>query len=98
MAKGANWKRITESGLITDKPCTLLAIGITVSVAGAQISIYDGRDADVGRLLGEPKTASQLTNWMSFGCGFDMENGIFITLGTNVDEVTAAFTYNDCEG
>ena len=76
---------------ISNKRCCLLDLAITPSAAGAGIvTLYDGFN-NTGRIKLVLSSIASLSITHSFSHGLCFNNGLYVTLGTNITSVTAVF-------
>lgn len=93
-ARGHGWTHLVADGSCGRGRCILFGIIIRVSVAGAAVTVYDGQDAS-GRLVAVIEAAANLSWAVEFAGGLRIEDGIYVDLGTNVDDVLVVWDAAD---
>ncbi len=89
--KSSRFKRVTADTLVYEKGCLLQALTLLVSTTGGDIAVYDGQDANSGRLIGTFKATANVSNCITFGGGIRCERGLFVDVGSNVSEALLCF-------
>jgi len=83
---GYDWRRITASQNVHVGPVTVGGLILAADGVGtADVTIYDGRDAG-GREFGTFRTPVDRSESHGFPAPAHFEQGIFITIGSNVEE------------
>jgi len=81
------WERRTTSGLVTPGPVSLTRLVILSNATSDGVTVYDGRDAPSGHLIGEFQGEAYVSTPIVFNPPIYCENGIYLSLDTNVVEV-----------
>ncbi|GAH98244.1 unnamed protein product, partial [marine sediment metagenome] len=87
---GHGWQYITADRIVNEGETLLYQILINASADGGDISVYEGLDAQSGRLVG---TFVSLQNHMSSinFHGIFLDRGLFIDVGTSITGVLVIY-------
>ena len=92
MSHASSWDRVTADTEVYHGACVLRMVNIKTSAAGGDVTLYDGLDAVSGRKIITLVGKNNETNPIVFGRrGIAIENGLFVDVGSNVDEVLLVF-------
>ena len=80
------WTNVTGDTLITTSPGYLNGVVVLASVAGGDVTVYDGRDATNGRKVGTFKGAANISRPIIFTPSLLCENGVYVDVGSNITE------------
>lgn len=82
---GHGWTRLTTDDQIGRGATVLYGVYVRVSVTGSTITLYDG-NSTAGRLVMVIEGEADITMGLTFPGGLHLEHGLYVDLGTNVDE------------
>lgn len=85
------WERATTSRDVVRGPCLLTGLIVLSAHTDDGVSVYDGRDATSGYLIGEFQGEAAISTPFTFTPPIACENGIYVSLDTNVTEVTVIY-------
>jgi len=77
------WRWVTASALITDKPCVLVFCALTASGNTADITLYDGEDTN-GDIICVMETTANQTRQVNFAEHIYCKTGLYVGIGSNV--------------
>ncbi len=82
------YTRLTASDKITPDACLFYGLIQLDAVAAAAVTVYDGRDASSGRLVGTFAVGAGDSKVRSLPAPLYLANGLYVALAANVTEVT----------
>ena len=88
----AGYRYITDDELVTVGHGLLYGVFFDTSVDGDTISVYDGLDADSGRLIFHSSGWAVDPNVIPMPAPVHYENGLYVVLSTNVTDATIFFS------
>lgn len=78
---------VTADTILTNKPCLLFGLIVLASVAGGDVTIYDGQDAVAGRKVGRFEGPADESVPILFPHPIPLNNGLYVDVGSNITEV-----------
>ena len=87
----ANWRRITDSGIVMEGPCLLYSVQGCVSQAGLVATVYDGLDPVSGNIIACVRTTANLSNGHDFDPPLYVNRGLYVTVGDNATDVLLSY-------
>lgn len=88
MQFGVGFTRFISDGIVNEGQTLLYGIHIEASVAGGDVSLYEGLDTGSGRLLGIFKDNANNHEPKSFVPPVFLDRGLYVDIGSNVTAVT----------
>ena len=86
------WRTCTVDTLLTTRPCILHGVLLIASVAGGDVTMYEGQDTSSGRQIAQIKALATATVPVNWNPGLLCERGLYVDVGSNVTEVHVYFT------
>ena len=80
------WEWITAARVITAKPCRLLGLVVTPSLANSECKVYDGESADSPAVM-EIFLTTKNTKIFEFTGGLHLDRGLYVGSFTNITGV-----------
>ncbi len=81
------WERATSSREVVRGPARITGLVVLSARTDDGVSVYDGRDATSGYLIGEFQGEAAISTPFKFDPPVLCENGIYLSLDSNVTEV-----------
>jgi len=88
---GIGWHRFTGDALVTTKPALLHGVVILTSTTGGDAALYEGQDADSGRIILTLEGIANTVTPVMFPRPLYCERGLYLDVGSNVTEVLVAW-------
>lgn len=85
------WKRRTSTGLITPGRVNLTQVIVLSARTDDGVTVYDGLDAAAAFQIAELQGEAAISTPVYFKPPLYCENGIYVSLDTNVTEVTVIY-------
>jgi len=86
------WRTVTVDTLITTRPCILHGAVLLCSAVGGDVSLYEGQDADSGRLIVTLKGATTVSLPVSWVPGLLLERGLYVDVGSSFTQLQLSIT------
>lgn len=84
---GVGWTRLTASNVVWNGPVRLYGAVLLVSVAGGDVTLYDGVDAVSGRQVLRLEGTADESRPVMFSPPLVLDLGLYVAVGSNVTEV-----------
>lgn len=88
MQNGVGFTRLTADGVVNEGHTILYGLHIEASIAGGDVSVYEGLDSESGRLLGTFKENANDHDILSFPHPVYLDRGLYVDIGSNVTAVS----------
>ena len=84
---GSGWTRLQGSAMISNGPVVVHGLVVKASAANSQTTLYNGNDATAGLPVIIVEGPANESLPITFPAPLRLENGAYVNLGTNVEEV-----------
>ena len=85
------WTRVVGDGIAYQGPCVLKTVVFRPVTNKHYVKVYDGRDANSGKIFAQFDGAAVYTHVYNFGEGAFFDRGIYIDAEGSDDETTVIF-------
>ncbi len=84
-------EKVTADRRLVQGRTLLFGVVVNTSVTGGDVSLYEGQDAESGRLIGTYTGEANISNPIMFPVPLPLERGLFVDIGTSISYVTVIF-------
>jgi hypothetical protein len=95
---GLGWRRLTADAEVYPGPVLLAGVVLLASVAGGDVTIYDGADPTSGDKLFTLKADANISLPVVFPWPVRCEKGLYVDIGSNITEVTVFYVPAKLDG